>query len=113
MIDDEELAQVIRSEIKAGCLPSTLFRRLLLDYEQLEKHSIGAVLQQSFSNVDGVVWNIVAHWKPNRSSEYWDTRLDISLIDELLKSGEELPWDREFIDMEWKRIQSLDNGDSN
>lgn len=109
MFDDEELAKIVRSEIKDGCLPSILFRRLLREHEGLEKYAIGSVLQESFPNADGVVWNIFAHWQASQVSDYWDTRMNISLIDELLNSSEQIPWDRQYIEMEWSRIEVQKN----
>lgn len=103
---DNDLENLIQSEILNGKVPSIVFRRILEENHAVDKYEVGTLFQQAFPNVDGVVWNVVAHWQNSEPSPTFDIWMDIQLIKALLDAEYDLAWNRNWISDRWTEIKN-------
>lgn len=107
MYNHSEIEEIIKTKVIAGELPSSVFRKLLAEHPDIEKHSLGTHFHIAFSNVDGVVWNIVTHWKMAKNNDDFDMRMNIGLINELIKAKYSVVWSKDWLEEQWERIKPI------
>jgi hypothetical protein len=97
----------IQTAVLGGELPTRVFRRLLSKYPDTDRYDLGVLFRAAFPKVNGLVWNMVAHWRPSNLSDPHDMWVDVVLVHELIKAGYSVPWSADWPDLQWQKIKDV------
>lgn len=108
-MDHPEISIQISNRVKGGELPSAVLRALLKEYPDCDHRrnlrQLGTYLIGAFD--DFTLFHCVSQWKSSKNSEAWDRYFDVLVIEYLLSTGVQVPWNEEFRNTEWERIKPV------